>query len=307
VAKLIMDDFKAAEELLKDYDPVIKKGALWGDEGPGLPNDMVYRSLRLNYYAVKAYIARLALYTGDKETALTYARQVIKETQEDNDWFPFVTRAAATTLSKWDRVYKTEILFGLYNLKRSDVYESTFSNKLGEKVILRPTEVNIENLYEEDTRVNDWRYTEQWMTLKDPDGNEKKHFVKYMAVDDTEGPEDNKVSQGYTYLMPVMRISEMYLIVAECSNDEAEAFDHLNRLRAARGVAKANQALGLMNLVEAEFRREFIGEGQLFWFYKRQNRTQIPSSKDFNNMITMEKSFYLFDLPQDEKDKRGVE
>ena len=91
------------------------------------------------------------------------------------------------------------------------------------------------------------------------------------------------------------------------SNDEAEAFDHLNRLRAARGVAKANQALGLMNLVEAEFRREFIGEGQLFWFYKRQNRTQIPSSKDFNNMITMEKSFYLFDLPQDEKDKRGME
>ena len=103
VAKLIMDDFKAAEELLKDYDPVIEKGALWGDEGPGLPNDMVYRSLRLNYYAVKAYIARLALYTGDKETALTYARQVIKETQEDNNWFPFVTRAAATTLSKWDR------------------------------------------------------------------------------------------------------------------------------------------------------------------------------------------------------------
>ena len=247
------------------------------------------------------------MYTGDKETALTYARQVIKETQEDNNWFPFVTRAAATTLSKWDRVYKTEILFGLYNLKRADVYESTFSNKLGEKVILRPTDANIENLYEENTRMNDWRYTEQWMTLKDPDGNEKKHFVKYMAVDDTEGPDDNKVSQGYTYLMPVMRISEMYLIVAECSNNEVEAFDHLNRLRAARGVAKVNQTLGLMDLVEAEFRREFIGEGQLFWFYKRQNRAQIPSSKDLNNMITMEKSFYLFDLPQDEKDKRGVE
>jgi len=107
--------------------------------------------------------------------------------------------------------------------------------------------------------------------------------------------------------MPVMRISEMHLIVAECSNDEEEAFDHLNRLRAARGVAKANQALGLMNLVEAEFRREFIGEGQLFWFYKRQNRTQIPSSKDFNNMIEMEQSFYLFDLPQGEKDKRSME
>ena len=153
--------------------------------------------------------------------------------------------------------------------------------------------------------MNDWRYTEQWMTLKDPDGNEKKHFVKYMAVDDTEGPEDNKVSQGYTYLMPVMRISEMYLIVAECSNDETGAFDHLNRLRAARGVAKANQALGLMNLVEAEFRREFIERDNCSGFYKRQNRRKYL--QNLNNMITMEKSFYLFDLPQDEKDKRGVE
>lgn len=30
VARLIMDDFKAAEELLKDYDPVIKKVAALG-------------------------------------------------------------------------------------------------------------------------------------------------------------------------------------------------------------------------------------------------------------------------------------
>lgn len=306
VAGLIMADFKAAEALLEEYDPVIKEGALYKDAGAGIPNDMTYRSMRLNYYAVKAYIARLSLYIGDKETALDYARQVIRETQEDNQWFPFITREAATTNLKWDRVYKSEILFGLYNLKRESVFEENFSNKLGEKVILCPTQDNIDLLYEENSKINDWRYTYHWMTLKDTEGNDKKFFVKYMAVDDTEGPDDNKVSQGYSYIVPLMRISEMYLIAAECTKDVTEAYAYINKVRAARGITGADQALGVMANVEAEFRREFIGEGQLFWFYKRQNRAEIPSGRNYSEKVNMEKSFYLFDLPQSEKDKRGI-
>ena len=83
----------------------------------------------------------------------------------------------------------------------------------------------------------------------------------------------------------------------------------LNEVRRHRGIGDlgTGDLENFNSLLVSEFRKEIIGEGQLFWFYKRQNRTQIPSSKDLNNMITMEKSFYLFDLPQDEKDKRGVE
>lgn len=205
----------------------------------------------------------------------------------------FYNPRGATTNQKWDRIYKPEILFGLYNLKRSSVFEETFSNKLGEKVILCPTQENIELLYEENNKINDWRYTYQWMTLKDPDGNDKKFFVKYMAVDDTEGPDDNKVSQGYTYIVPLMRISEMYLTVAECTGDVVEAYNCIDKVRAARGVGGADQALEVMTHVEAEFRREFIGEGQLFWFYKRHNRAEIPSGKNYSEMLSMEKSFYL--------------
>ena len=301
IASLIMDDFKEAENLLKDYDPIITQGAPFKDAGAGIPNDMAYRSMRLNYYAVKAYIARLALYIGDRETALTYAKSVIKETQEDNQWFPLTTRAAATTPTKQDRIYQSEILFGLYNLKRGTIFDNAFSNKMGNTVVLRPSSENIEALYEDDTRLNDWRYSEQWMTLKDPDGNDQKYFVKYMSVDDTDA---DGVSQGYTYIVPIMRISEMYLIVAECDTDETEAFDYLNKLRAARGIAMANPGLGRQKLVEAEFRREFVGEGQLFWFYKRLNQTEIPSCKNFNEMVAMQESYYLFDLPQEERDKR---
>lgn len=301
IATLIMNDFKEAENLLKGYDPVITQGAPFKDAGAGIPNDMAYRSMRLNYYAVRAYIARLALYIGDRETALSYAKSVIKETQEDNQWFPLITRAAATTPMKQDRIYQSEILFGLYNLKRGTIFDNTFSNKMGNNVVLRPSSDNIEALYEDNTKLNDWRYTEQWMTLKDPDGNEQKYFVKYMPIDDTN---TDGVSQGYTYIVPIMRISEMYLIVAECETDETEAFSYLNKLRAARGIAMVEPGPDRQKLVEAEFRREFIGEGQLFWFYKRLNLTEIPSCTNFNEMVAMQESYYLFSLPQGELDKR---
>lgn len=52
-----MEDLKNAEELLAGYDPVIEAGAVWGDEPDGDVNDMRYRSMRLNYYAVQALMA----------------------------------------------------------------------------------------------------------------------------------------------------------------------------------------------------------------------------------------------------------
>jgi hypothetical protein len=46
----------------------------------------------------------------------------------------------------------------------------------------------------------------------------------------------------------------------------------------------------------AEFRKEFIGEGQLFFYYKRLNQSNIPGS-DLN---LPEKKAYIFPLPKAE-------
>ena len=75
-------------------------------------------------------------------------------------------------------------------------------------------------------------------------------------------------------------------------------------IRAARNIRNVPDDADLMTYVEKEYRKEFIGEGQLFWMYKRQNKTQIPSGKTVGEMIEMEKSFYLFNIPQDEMDQR---
>ena len=89
------------------------------NSGIGL-NDMRYRSMRLNYYAVQALMARVALYCGEKEVAWEYAEKMIRGIHEEHKWFPFVTREEVVTTDKEDRIFQSEILFGLYNLKRKE-------------------------------------------------------------------------------------------------------------------------------------------------------------------------------------------
>lgn len=295
VQDYILKDLKAAEQLLAGYDPVITEGTLFSDAGNGLPNTMRYRSLRLNYYAVQAYIARLAIYVGNTALALEYAEKVIRETQEEHQWFPFITRNAAFNVGHEDRIYQSEMLFGLYNLKRKQIYESTFSNNLSEMRVSRPTDDYIDWMY--DSNPNDWRYTQQWESMADPENKDEHHtyFVKYKEVDD-EG-------RGFQYLIPLMRISEMYLIAAECQDEQTLQYQYLNALRNARGIESIEEVGNIMEEIEKEYRREFIGEGQLFWFFKRRNQNEITAGSE--QYISMQKSHYLFRLPQAEEDHRG--
>lgn len=292
----ILKDFRAAEQLLAGFDPVISKGTIFSDAENGLSNGMRYRSLRLNYYAVQAYIARVAIYAGNTSLAAEYAEKVIRATQVDHQWFPFVTRADAFDAGHTDRIYRTEVLFGLYNLKRQQIYESVFSNNLSAPRVLRPTDDYISWMYEEN--LNDWRFTQQWQSMADPDEKDKiqKYLVKYMEVDDA--------GKGSQYLMPLMRISEMYLIAAECEESEELRYEYLNRLRNARGIEEAERNGNIMEKIEKEYRCEFIGEGQLFWFFKRRNQGEITAGSE--TYVTMQKDFYLFRLPQAEADHRGL-
>lgn len=314
VVALILKDLKAAEKLLEGYDPVIQSGTLFSSLGAGTPNDMRYRSIRINYYAVQALIARVALYAGDKPTALAYAEKVIQETQVNNNWFPFVSRTAATTSQKEDRIYQSEILFGAYHLERAkNIHDKYYSNKLTSKTVLRMLEENRIEMYG-DAAEKDYRYLYQWMLLKSPDeegkeGENLQHFTKFMDVDDTYSQEESKelkgVSKGYRYIIPVIRISEMYLIAAECHLDPAASIKYLDDLRAARGVFALQPGSDVMKEVEKEYRREFIGEGQMFWFYKRMHKSEIPSGSKVGVKTQMMDNYYLFDLPKEETDNRG--
>ena len=301
IARLIMEDLKNAEELLAGYDPVIEEGVVWADEPDGGVNDMRYRSMRLNYYAVQALIARVALYGGDKEMAWEYADKMIRGIHEEHKWFPFVTQEEVAATEKEDRIFQSEILFGLYNLKRKEnVYSVGFGPNLKQGSVLRIDKDIMNEMYEGDE--NDFRLAYWFSDMVDPDNNSYTHMIKYMDVDDLDTK--TEISKGYTYIMPVLRVSEVYLIAAECCPDPKVGRDYLNAVRSVRNVKNVADEVDLTTVIEQEFRREFLGEGQLFWLYKRKGKAEIISGETQGKVVSMEERFYLFDLPQSERDYR---
>ena len=155
-------------------------------------------------------------------------------------------------------------------------------------------------MYEGDD--NDYRLSYWFAEMVDPDNNSYLHVIKYKEVDDVDPV--TKISKGYSYIMPILRVSEVYLIAAECCPDPKEGRNYLNAVRTARNVKIIQDDADLTTCVEQEYKREFVGEGQLFWLYKRKGKSEIASGEKLAEVISMEERFYLFDLPQTEQDYR---
>ena len=106
-------------------DPVITEGTLMSSAGNG-SNFLRYRALRLNYYAVSALLARVNLYAGQKQDALTYAVEVIRAS--NNGIFPFVDRSLVVgNPEDPDRIFSSEVVFALSHAKRSQLFLNYFN------------------------------------------------------------------------------------------------------------------------------------------------------------------------------------
>lgn len=297
-AENILNDLDAAMGLLEKSDPVINTGKNETDNGGR--NIYNFRNLRLNYFAVKAIAARVNMYLGYeyRKEALRLAEEVIAGAKE---FFPFSTReevngqaaVGSVTVSAEDRILSSDVLFSVYNVKRgADIYEKFFSNTLEAKQLLAISENGYRNLYPEE---GDLR-TYQWQKKKDVLGNDIMAFVKYEAME-VDG-------KNYPYMIPVIRMSEMYLISAECYSTGTEAneelaYQRLNAVRNARKTSSADKNLVLN--IEDEYIREFAGEGQLFWYYKRKNTDAILTIYDRTRpSVEMSSANYIFEIPQSE-------
>lgn len=309
VAKKIMTDLYEAERLLEKSDIIITKGpeALAKD---GESNDFKFRNIRLNYYAVQALIARAALYFNEEETALKYANSVIEDTQVKNNYFPFSTQAQMSVEKYEDKVYSSEILFAAYNMKRSkDIYDKVFSNNLKTDECYTQTDIALETFYDKLESV-DFRYKFQWEKLMNAEVQQINSLTKFKLPEKRDSIV-NKLQ--HEYYIPLLKMSEMYLIKAEClmNTDETNAYIALNAVRRARNTPSVVPSLDItfIERLQWEYAREFIGEGQLLWFYKRQNAASIPNIGlgPVNNayiMVPTDGGRLLFDIPEIEKEKR---
>ena len=278
----VIDDLSEAEENLQEYDPVIT----FGPKGDRLDNFKSDRNLRLNYYAVQALLSRVYLYRGNNAKALEYAKKVI-EVQEQ--WFPWVKPLDIVAGSENpDRMFSTEILFALQNLNRSSIFTALFdanNQKLNNLLPMRDDVVN--SVFDDEKQ--DYRYMTHFASgTVDLSGVNYKVFNKYQGKDSL-----------FAQMIPMLRVSEVFLIAAEAEESSTDGVKYFNQVRNSRGL-EGIRSSWLSWMLEEEWRREFIGEGQLFFYYKRNMLTSVKSAYEQYGTTSLTLKNYVLPIPDGE-------
>ena len=275
VAQAVINDLKAAEELLLKSDPIVTGREISEANDNGY---LMNRQVHLNYYAVKALEARVYMWMGNYSQALEAANTVIESNQ-------FEWATVANMQAGYDRCLASEHLFALNNLTlTADIANIYFSDD--SQYSFAVTRDRLLNYF--DNATQDYRYTFLYKSGTATHSN-NRYLTKY------DPPSGNTLY--YMNKMPLIRISEMYLIKSEVeyrNGDEDGARATLNQLRVARNLPAITELPTDFELtLIQEYRRELMGEGQLFFLYKRLNRQNVLYS-DVDMVATKS---YTFPLP----------
>lgn len=284
----VLGDLDSAAAMLAD-DPVIANGPMFSGDPSGGGNFWRLRTLRMNYYAVKALQARVHLYRRDKAAALAAARSVI-DAQPGR--FPFIQpKYIINNKTNPDRLFHTELLFGLYDGKMAQKQTALFDAGLANERILAPLPNRLNAVFENNNTA-DYRNNISIWAIPGNGTKDYRCFFKYASIESRDSL--------YRDLLPLVRISEMYYIVAECEEDKTVALQALNTVRANRGLLDLAPTANLTNEIRNEYRREFYGEGQLFFYYKRNFTTSIPNGASNTANVAMTIGRYCPPIPEDE-------
>ena len=265
------------------------------------------RQFRMNRWAVKAMLARVYCYKGDEESkAKAYA--VASEVVESK-LFP-LTEALTTE----NRILFDEHIFSLHIYEMEKVVDPDFIYQnvsgLGVGKELFGQFYDLSAGGSTDFRSGNAAFHEMLIT-----DDTKKILSKY---DQTGYASDHLPNYTGAYsgadVMPLIRIPEMYYIMAECDPDPQSSAEILDMVRFKRGIASSDATDGgkgydepdtregfdsghtrRINEVMREYLKEYYGEGQLFYFYKRHNYVTFA-----NCSLVDVRTKYQFPLPENE-------
>lgn len=242
----VIADLTEASALLAN-DPVISKGIVFSNDFYAAA-----RNQRLNYYAVRALLARAYMWQGKKMEAHTVAQSILTEGEK---WFAWTTLDAVSNPTNPDRVFSSEIIFGAYNNFLYTNYDNYFNPALWDDGIMAPNETKLIEVFEGLTQ--DYRMVQTWLTAS---GKSYKTFHKFAPI-----PQ----GKNWRFVQPLIRKSELYLILAETETDPAKALVFLNTERRNRGLANLENITSM----DAEIRKEYQKE-----FWEKDNSSSITNA-----------------------------
>ncbi|EDM35537.1 hypothetical protein PBAL39_07615 [Pedobacter sp. BAL39] len=278
VLEKVIADLNAAAALLAN-DPITQAGLQNNANFYG-----GYRNQRLNFYAVKALTARVYLWAGRSQEANAAAKAVLDAGER---WFPWMPYSDIVSNANPDRIFSPEVLFAVYNPQMYTNYTASFSPDVTELVILRPDPDRLSDIFEGNE--NDYRYTTTWLTT----------IQNYPTFFKFADPADK--TKTWRFLQPMLRKSEMYYILAETAANPQTGIGYLNQVRHNRGLADLQPTADLAAELRKEYQKEFWGEGQLFFYYKRKREGSVPSGMDVYSTVSPS---YIVPLPLSETTPR---
>ena len=304
VVNLVLDDLHEADTLLEEHDSYDFVRSSFGNasDDPFLR----MRMLRMNTCAVKAMLARVYCYKGDdasKAEAVRYAQTVI-----DADEY-FALDEGHSYLNRWP-----EHIFSLNIDDFASILDAQYRTILSQNVqnseadFIMRTQSNFVLQYERGgIGLTDWRANiEAFLNTGNAFSTEYVICQKY---------NQNSYEDAYRGkdIVPLIRLPEMYYIIAECGTPE-ESASALNVVRESRGIAYANAIQPAANYdqpktdfqydntqttrtyeVMKEYQKEYFSEGQLWFFYKRHNFRTF-----FTCPLNDVRSSYQWPLPDNE-------
>lgn len=277
----ILRDLNEASTLMKDYDPVSSTHP--DNYYSKVDEEGFYesRNFHLNYYAVRSITAQVYQWTGDYAQALTPAKEVIDAIGTGKSVSIGNTTAFTLHLMPVNEVTSTtsaltrEAIFAIETQNLSEKTLTLFNPNYStnETTVMSLNENQMQELYNNSN--TDYRFVKllHYNMTSSPTGYVPLKYYSGFGVDNYF---KNKIN--------VIRLPELYFIAAESyakTGNIDQALALMNIVREARGLYNPLTHLTqaeVLKEIEKEFQREFLGEGIMYFYYKRIGAETIPAT-----------------------------
>ena len=307
------DDLNQALELLADdpiRDPEVGRAGDLNNSVLDYQDVLNYRGARMNYFCALGLMARLEMLRKDTNAAYTYATRVISESED----IISLMETQDMTGSENSRIYNfaKEMLGSFYVNNLYDITDTYFGMGGGvtsadiSAMVIDETRYNnlMNRIYAPsgavDGSANDMRTL--WFSWNQENGN--YDFMKYKQAQPRQG-----MDEAYFPEISIMRLSEIYYIACEAQigKDNTLALKYLNTVRTSRRLEPLPGPYTdeqMMDYLVNDARKDFMGEGRMFFMYKRLFR-------DFTNMrgqtVTANDNIFVLPIPDDEYEFANIE